>query len=139
MFPLSWRLTFGIQSLLLLVFHLLCAGGFNQSNHFSRTWSSHIFFVGSTGNCEWAKSWVNVYFDTNTTCQRLWDQLAHGKLAKSLHIWANLKRGGQTFPERWMHVFMNDWLVCTKSSNCKSFSLNVIAPDFSPIETTYQY
>lgn len=31
MFPLSWRLTFGIQGLLLLVFHLLCAGGFNQS------------------------------------------------------------------------------------------------------------
>lgn len=31
MFPLSWRLTFGIQGFLLLVFHLLCAGGFNQS------------------------------------------------------------------------------------------------------------
>lgn len=91
----------------------------------SRTRSSHIFFLGSSGNCEWAKSWVNVYFDMNTTCQRLWDQLAHGKLAKSLHIWANLKRGGQAFLGSWVHVHLNDWLVCTKSSSCKSFSLNV--------------
>lgn len=39
----------------------------------------------------------NVHFEMGTACHGLQDQLAHGKLAKALSIWARQKRNGKVF------------------------------------------
>lgn len=53
------------------------------------------------------------FLDLPLACWGLWDQLAHGKLAKPL-LMDQAQEGWQFSSENWVWVLMSDWPLCVK-------------------------
>lgn len=96
----------------------------------------NMWCLGSKGSPKWVKSWViDRIVCKYMVCWQCQGQLAHGKLAKPLHIWTRLQRSGKD--QVW--VFMKDWSVCVQTLVIVvSFSGMFTAWGSSEAETTYR-